>query len=256
MGNAIEETEKRLKISKNISSQLEGIVRGVLLGGSMGYGQNYSVNEKSDIDMVVVCDKGKINNLAETDYFKGQIPKKVLDIFDKRIINFFWVVKNINDIEVNTYIYDTKGFINFCLLKEKIVGYIPTKPKETQTQHRFDGSEIMFNRNVRSYDQGFIYEKPALADGKFWGGVPREDFLIGRNYILYEENKFFTLLEEKIGNAIIKQMMKEFPNPDLGKINILNTIFYYATKSKKLPKEILEQVKRKTKYFLDNFSAK
>jgi len=35
---AIEETSKRLQIAKDISSQLEGITRGVMLGGSMEYG--------------------------------------------------------------------------------------------------------------------------------------------------------------------------------------------------------------------------
>ena len=79
---AIEETNKRLEIAKNISSQLEGIVQGVLLGGSMSFGQNFSVNEKSDIDMVVVCDKDKAKDLEKTPYFQGHIPKNVLKMFE------------------------------------------------------------------------------------------------------------------------------------------------------------------------------
>lgn len=247
MGNTIEETKKRLEISQKISSQLEGIVKGILLGGSMGLGQNYSITEKSDIDMVVVCDKEKINPLSKTDYFKEQTPKKVLNLFEKGIINLFWVTKNINDVEINSFIYETKGYINFCLLKEDIVGYIPFKPSDIQTQHSFDGSEIKFNRNVRHYQRGFIYEKPALVDGKFWGGSLRSDLLIG-SCILYGQ-KFFSSLSKQVWEEVIKQMIKEFPNPDLNKINILNTDFVYQTKPEKISKEIIKKVQEKTKSF-------
>ncbi|MCK5150056.1 hypothetical protein KAJ87_03985 [Candidatus Pacearchaeota archaeon] len=55
--DSIKETKKRIEIAEKISSQLKGVVRGVLLGGSMGFGQNFSVTEKSDIDMVLMDEK-------------------------------------------------------------------------------------------------------------------------------------------------------------------------------------------------------
>ena len=55
------ETKKRLDISNDIVSKLEGLVNGVILGGSMGYGQNYSVTDKSDIDMAIIVDVDKVD---------------------------------------------------------------------------------------------------------------------------------------------------------------------------------------------------
>lgn len=100
-----EETKKRLLIAKGISSQLEGIVRGVLLGGSMSFGQNFSVTDKSDIDMVVVCDKARARDLEKTPYFKGEVHDGVLNMFREGVINLFWVTKEVDSVEVNSFVY-------------------------------------------------------------------------------------------------------------------------------------------------------
>ena len=249
----IEETSKRLEIAKDVSSQLEGIVQGVLLGGSMGFGQNFSVTEKSDIDMVIVCDKNRARDLESTPYFSGHVPQNVLRMFEEGTINLFWVTKEVNSVEVNSFIYETGGYERFCTLKEKIKGYIPTKPSETQTQHGFDGQEIIFKRNVTPCGDGFLYEKPALAEGKFWGGPPRNGFLID-SYILYQKGDFFNKMREKVWDSVLGQLVKEYgPHPDLDRVNILNTDFSYQRKPEKLPSSILERVKRETKDRLEKF---
>lgn len=241
------ETEKRLRIAQGISSQLEGIVKGVLLGGSMGFGQNFSVTDKSDIDMVIVCDKQRARDLASTDYFSGRVPENVLRMFEDEIINLFWVTREVDSVEVNSFVYETQGYEKFCVLKGEIKGYIPTKPSETQTQHGFDGTEITFKRNVTPFENGFIYEKPALANGKFWGGPPRSDFLIP-SHVIYQQNNFFVDMKEKVWDSVLKQMIKEYGrNLDLEKINILNTDFSYQRKPEKLPLSVIEQVKKETK---------
>jgi len=243
---AIEETEKRLVIAKEISSQLEGVVRGIILGGSMGYGQNFSVTEASDIDMVVIADKTKARNLENTDYFRGEVPIDVLELFEKGVINLFWVTKHVRGIEVNSFVYETRGYTGFCLLNGNLIGYIPTKPQETQNCYRFNGEPVTFNRSVRPYGKGFLYEKPALADGKFWGGPPRSDFLVG-GHVLYESKNFLKSLSDKVWKSTIKQMIKEYgSNIDLSKINILNTDFTFQRKPEKLPQKIIDAVQERT----------
>ncbi|MBU2640077.1 MAG: hypothetical protein KKG75_05245 [Nanoarchaeota archaeon] len=250
----IEETKKRLEITKKIVHQLREIVKGVLLGGSMGFGQNFSVTMNSDIDMVIICDKKKIDTLSKTTYFKNQTPKNVLSMFKKGIINLFWVTKKVDSIEVNSFIYEPNGYEKFCLLKGGIKGYTPHKPSETQTQHGFDGKEITFKRNVVPYENGYLYEKPALVNGKFWGGPPRSDLLVS-SYILYQEKNFFDDMKEKVWNSVLNQLIKEHgSNPDLNKFNILKTDFTYQTNPKKLPLAVIEKVKNETKYRLKKLS--
>ena len=248
----IEETKKRLKIAKNVSSQLEGIVKGVLLGGSMGFGQNFSVTPQSDIDMVIVCDKERIRDLETTAYFADQVPKNVLRMFENGAINLFWVTKEVDSVEINSFIYETDGYEKFCILKGRIKGYIPKRPSNTQTQHGFNGQEITFQRNVTPYENGFLYEKPALVNGKFWGGPPRSNFLI-KSHILHQQDTFFDETKEKVWKAVIGQLIKEYgPNPNLDEVNILNTDFTYQRNPEKLSPLVLEKVINETRRRIKN----
>jgi len=228
--DSIKETNKRLDISKKISSSLEGIIKGILLGGSMGFGQNISVNKKSDIDMVIVCDKNKINELNSAIYFQGEIEEETLKMFKEGTINFFWVTKMVNDVEVNSFIYETKNYTKFCLMEGGLKGYKLGRPQEIQENYGFDGSLIKFKRNVTPHNEGFIYEKPPLAGGKFFGAPPRDDFTRG-TYILYQENNFFDELKEQVWDAIIERLILEHgAKLDLKKTNILESEFVYKAR--------------------------
>lgn len=250
--NTREETKKRLEIAKEIASQLRGIVRGVILGGSMGYGQNYSVTNKSDIDVLVVIDLENINKLESCEFFKTKISKEGLNAFKSKEINFFWFTDLVKGVEVNVFIYETKGYIDFCLLNKGLIGYKNSEPAETQTTYGFSGEKIEFKRNVKSYNKGFIYEKPALVEGKFWAGVPRMDFLYSY-YVLHEENNFFTGLEKKVWKKVIEQLVREHgKNLDLDKTNVLNTHHIYKTTRQRLPKEVIKKIQERTKEELEN----
>lgn len=251
-------TQKRLKISNKISSQLEGIARGVILGGSMQYGQNYSVTDKSDIDMVVVTDNNKIDSISSLKYFKGNVPEHVKKMFKNKEINFFWVTKNVDGVEVNNFFYETKDYIDFCLLKGRgLIGYISTRPENTQKSKGFTGEVLEFDRNVKELkDGGYLYEKSVLVNRKFWGGAPRIDFMYPLK-ILYEENKFFTNLDKKVWGAFIEQLVKEQGrNVNLSKASILYSNWVYQNKREKLPPKIIEYIKDRTKRELKRYLEK
>ena len=240
------ETKKRLDLAKLISQPLEGIVKGIILGGSMGFGQNFSVTAKSDIDTVVICDKDKIDKLLQTDYFKTHSEQEVIDLFKKGTINFFWVTREINDIEVNAFVYETKGYVDFCLLKGNLTGYVHNKPSEIQIGWGFSGEQLDVKRNVRDFNSGFLYEKPALANGKYWGRVPNQDFFYS-GHIIYEEDSFLSQLERDVWRTTIQKLKEECgENPDLDKCNVLNTHWSYHKARGRLPDSVIQNIKRRT----------
>lgn len=242
----IEETTRRLIIAKDISIRLEGIVDGVMLGGSMGYGANHSVNENSDIDMSVVVSKKNFDRLMNTSYFTDTISSQVQELFYKNKINLFWITKTIDGVEVNTFVYSSKDYKEFCKLNGGIKGYINHKPRSQQSNYGFDGNLLTFDRNVRAFDEGYIYEKPALVNGKFWGGPPRQDFLYS-GFVLYEKNGFFTKLEPEVWAAAVKQLVKEYgKNPDLTRYNLLNAYFTYQTARDRLPQAVISKISQRT----------
>ncbi len=239
------ETQKRLAIVKGISSQLEKIAEGIMLGGSMGYGQYHSVTKKSDIDLVVVVNLTKIKDLKATEYFK-ELKQDVLDLFNEKVINFYLDTRRVNNVETNVVLYESKGYIDFCLLKKGLRGFIFSRPEDVKENYGFDGKIVKANTNALSSRNGFIYEKPVFAEGKYYAVSSRYDFLYSYK-ALFGEDSFIGPLEKLFWSTAIKRLVEEYPNPDLSKTNMLNTHFVYQKARKRIPKEIIEKIKERTK---------
>lgn len=246
--DSILETKKRLNLAQQISATLEGKVKGVMLAGSMGFGQNYSITDKSDIDLVVVMEKERIDQLLKNPYLQGKISDETAELFQKEKINCFWVTQEIRGVETNIFVYEKNGYANFCLLEGALKTFKKDRPSaDTQTGYGFDGEPITIDRHVTPVAQGFIYEKPALVDGKYWGGVPRQDFFYS-GVPLYQEDSFFSKAESAVWVATVKQLIKEHGStPDLNKVNILNTHYTYQTQRERLPRSVVDAIQERTK---------
>ena len=247
----VAETKKRLEISRKIAVPLESVVNGVLLGGSMGFGQDYSVTDKSDIDMVVITEPSKLDSLMAIGYFEGGASQQVLELFRNGKINFFWVTKIVEGVEVNVFVYDSKSYVDFCLLHGDLIGFNKKRPKETQEAYGFDGKQLAIKRKIMPFNDGFLYSKTALVEGIYWGGVPRQDFFYS-GFIVLQEDNFLLDLEKQVWTTSIAQLVKEHGrNPDVNKVNILNTHFTYQKNPGRLPAEIIEKIKKRTKSELE-----
>lgn len=249
----VDETKKRLQIAKDIAVPLESIVKGVLLGGSMGFGQNYSVTDESDIDMVVVIESSRLNSLMSVDYFEGGTSQEVFELFRTGKINFFWVTRFVDGVEVNAFVYDMNAYADFCLLRGDLVGFSKKKPDGEKVAWGFDGNNLLVRRKVVPFNDGYLYNKPVLLEGKYWGGVPRQDFFYS-GYVVLQENDFFTDLEARTWRVAIEQLVKEHGRtPDLTKTNILNTHYTYKTNRGKLPTEVTDKITKRTVIELEQY---
>ncbi|MBU1246079.1 MAG: hypothetical protein ABIJ20_04485 [Nanoarchaeota archaeon] len=246
MTNVIYETERRLKVIDSVTNDINSVVRAICIGGSMGFGQYYSIRESSDIDMVVVVDQDKVDDLVTLPYFQGEVPDNVVELFKQGKINLFWVTKEVDDIEVGAFVYETGGYLNFCTLQGGITGYIDHKPELTQDAWGFDGVHIVIDRNVIPCGDNYSYSKPALVNGKFWGGVPRADFFY-LGHFAYEEGNFLTNLEKVVWEITIKQLVNEHGfNVDLSRFNVLNSVHPYNTSPEKLPPKTITNIQEGT----------
>ncbi len=244
--DARSETRKRMVIVKKITPSIERIVEGILLGGSMGYGKNYSVTKESDIDLAVLIKKNSFDKLLSTEYFKDQISFGVQKLFKKGKIGLIWVTKFIDLIKVNTYVYDCTVHKNFCLLKKDINGFIKGELTGTFKADGFNGEQIVIIYTPDPFEDGFLYRKPALVRNKFWNTAPICDFFYTSAF-LYQKDNYLDNLEKEVWKTTIKQLIKEYgPNVDLKKANILNSYFIYKTKPERLPKRIISKIQERT----------
>jgi hypothetical protein len=241
-------TQLRLDIMADLKVELSDCLTGIMMGGSMGFGQNFSVHDESDIDLVLVCDIDQVDALLQKPFFTDSISAEMVQLFKSSVVNLFWHTKVINGIEVNAFVYETNAYRNFCTLKSDLNIFIKSKrPADTQTQYGFDGQPIVIERNVREYEDGYLFTKPALAQGKFWGGVPRQDFFYSGE-IVYEKDGFLSELGKEVWTAVIAQLVKEYgPTVDLEKYNILNSHVTYQTAPQRLPESVTSKIQDRTR---------
>lgn len=240
------ETQKRILIARTIADLVEPHVRCVVVGGSVGYGANFSVTGDSDIDMVVVCPIPETRRLTKLPFFRNRTPENITQMFEQKAIDMFWVSREINSVEVNIFLYEPCAYERFCTTQGCITAYKPTKPAPVQDSYLFDGSCVTFDRSVRAFDEGYLYERPPLADGRFYGGMPRNDFLI-RSLLLYQQGSYFHNLREKVWHTAIAQLIKEHgPHPDIEQHNILNTLYAYSHTPEKVPPVVQQEIHQET----------
>lgn len=213
----------------------------------MGFGQNFSVREDSDIDLVIICDISQVDELVKKPFFSNNVSQEITDLFKQKDITLFWNTKIIDGVEVNAFVYESAAYRDFCLLKSDLNIFIKTKPADVQSAYGFDGEKISFDRNVRAFKDGFLFTKPALANGKFWGGVPKQDFYYS-GVIVHEQDGYLSKMEPEVWKATVQQLVHEYgKDVDLSKYNILNTHFTYKTAPERLPIETVEKITARTK---------
>ena len=247
MGSEIE-YKKRLRIIREIVEGLRGDIEAAIVGGSVGY---HNVIAISDIDLVIVVNKNKISDLISRPYFNNKISGKVLDLFKKGGINMFWFSKKVDNVEVNTFIYNKKGFVDYCLLRGPRISYIHFNPANIYKGFRFNGEAVGVDRKVKKFEGGYIYTQPALCDGKYYGSVPRDDFFY-LSHVPFEKNRFFTNLEKEVWRVVVLRLIKEFgPDVNLREANIPNSIFRYnrdkAANKKLISDTIIKKINNRTK---------
>lgn len=243
----------RMTIARGIAESLQDKVDGVYVGGSLGLGEDSAVTDSSDIDMVVVLDTEHLDSLLATHFFQGAISEQVATLFKNDTINLFWLTKELSAVEVNVFFYERCAFKDFCLTKGDIKGAINHQPSVEQKNYGFAGELLTFSRNPTLVSGQYFYSKPALANGRYWGGPPRQDFFYGME-VLYEKNSFFTELEPLVWQATIKRLVNEYGfDVDLNKNNILNTHYTYQTKKERFPQKIIDLITTRTREELNNY---
>jgi len=240
------ETQRRLALASEIASQITDQALCVVVGGSVGYGADSSVKPETDVDMPIVCSIENIGGLMSNAFFRNGAPEAAVSMFADGVIGFFNVSRIVDGIEVNTFIYEPRVYEEFCLQRSGVIGFKTTKPPSTQDAYLFDATHVMFDRDVRAHEGGFLYEKPALLDGRFYGGMPRNDYLI-RSVCVWEHDSFFQAMRERVWSSVITRLIAEHgPEPDVTQFNVLNSLYAYSHKRHQVPPDVQEAVRQET----------
>ncbi len=242
MGSTQEETAKRLFILQELIPKLQEGCIGILLGGSMAYGQNYSIREGSDIDLGIILPSRAITNTYVLEF--GTLEQ--LTFFTNGIIDMFWLTPVINGVEVNIFVYEKESYEAFFKLEKPMQCYLQTQPSSIAYSYNFEGMLISFNRVMNPLGNGWVYIRNFIMDGRYVAISPAQDYIYSAQF-LYDPEHFLEHMEKTFWKVVIGQLVKEYgKDPDLTKTSILNLHYTYMKTPERVPKEIVKKIQERT----------
>lgn len=110
------ETRKRNGIINELSSNFDfSICEGILLSGSMVYGQNYSIGKDSDIDLLLIIKAENVFKIKQYSFFTSvYYDNHTLELFGEKKVNCFWFDIFKEGIMLNIVVFEYEYFKRLC----------------------------------------------------------------------------------------------------------------------------------------------
>ena len=197
------ETDKRLKIISNLFEYFDkDVFEAILLVGSMSYGKYFSVNEKSDIDLIFIINKEKLDRFSEEDFFmKAEyFDEEKVTILKEEKADGFWIDQRIEGVLINLGIYLKSSLEKYCEL-EKTVWKISTETESSKwdKERIYRGSDGQLYRNLGKLEKNAklyiksndIFRGKAFISNVFAGNLFTAEILHDKNNSIQKNiNKF------------------------------------------------------------------
>lgn len=116
---SIAETKKRLDLLSWFVDYVGDSISGLVVSGSMGYGQNYSVKPSSDIDMQILVNKDVVENLLTKDHFNSVEINHAVSGYLKETYFQFSSPFVKDDVIMECHFWDEDAYINAGTYKQQ-----------------------------------------------------------------------------------------------------------------------------------------
>lgn len=248
MGNAQEETQKRLSIAKREADRFRDSASGIILAGSVAYSLNLHVTEKSDLDLVVVTKhiKSFLSHLIEDDKERVALKHRFFEGY---------CLKNVVDgvpISIHVLSEDCFDIISKCFVADIRV-YRPSAKEESYNLYGFERTTYPYSiKNIKLSDLTgvrTIVPVSFINKDKYFIGI-HKDKLLSNPHILFEKKQY---VKEKI-NAVWRNVvenlyyesMRLYGDVDLSRSNVINAL----AKKDKFSLDAKQHVEERTKHYL------
>lgn len=178
---AVIETRKRHSIITDLSSKFDfSICEGIMLSGSMVYGENYSVKKDSDIDLLLIVKAENIFKIKQYPFFASvHYDDHTLKIFSEKMADCFWFDVFKNGIMLNVVVVEYEYFKKLCEFKETVL--LRAKLNDTldiikARKLRLSNEQIIQDAPTQQkngtnyiisydlYDNGFLISRPIFSN--------------------------------------------------------------------------------------------
>lgn len=246
------ETQKRGELIDWFAEYIQNSVTGLLVTGSMSYGQSYSVKPSSDVDMQLLVNNETVKELLKTDCFNSDELRHAVEGYRSGLYGQFSLVFEKNGVPMECHFWDEQAFIEAITFKNENTKRLRSSIESPSTDFGYS-----FDREESRKDYyGEIIRGFAVADFPSFRNVNGKIFLcrpvtniLGLPLSVIKGPTLSDAIEECWKSATDKLIAFAGNDKiDLNNISIANTL---PGKNKMSP-ESLEEVQTKTKLFIDS----
>lgn len=244
---SIDATSKRLKLLDWFREYIRPSVSGLIVSGSLSYGQNYSVKPTSDIDIQLLVTQETVNLLKTAGLFDAKELAYAIKGYEKGLYMQFSLVFEKDDVSMECHFWDEQAFIDAITFKNEATKRLRSNINTPSIDYGYS-----FDRQENKKDYfGQIIEGFAVADFPSFRRINNKLFLcrpitniLGLPIVEISNKKLDEAIEEcwvKATHELI--VFANTEDPDLESISIVNTL----PGKNKMSEESLNKVQQKTK---------
>ncbi len=222
-----DETKKRLNLVNWFSDYIKPSVSGLIISGSLSYGQNYSVKPTSDIDMQLLVNPENVKELVTTNCFDFDELIRAVKGYESGLFRQFSLTFKKDNIPMECHFWDERAFIEAITFKNENTKRLRSSVETPSTDfgYAFDREE-----NVKDYF-GEISNGYAIADFPSYRYIRNKLFLcrpitniLGLPLVLIDNPKINTAIDDCWKTAVKELLNFCDGSFDLEKANIANTL--------------------------------
>ena len=186
-------TKKLYQCALDITKQVQEYAQGVILCGSVAYSPEYDVKPTSDLDMIIVTEQEKLQNIlnAEALNTHGDDVEKMMDLAGSLDIqNYTLKYENRSNQTLNLHIMPYETLLRICSDEDGAVRSFRCNQKEGFYRLKsLDGNELLYPIDNEVYSDGVICKIPRSAvdeNARYFGN--HHDKLLSNSIPLYSRN--------------------------------------------------------------------
>lgn len=248
---AQKETQKRMALVKNFLPTIKPAITALIITGSLAYGKNFSITEKSDIDFLLTINKKTVDNLPKTNLFSSENLNKIIPAYKKGIIKQFSLSFEKNNVEMQCHFWDQVAFEKAITFQTSTTPRIKSQLgiPSTDYAYSFDGTENIADFFGRQREKFIISDFPSyrIIKNKTFLCRPITNIL-GCPDIIYGNRKLFLAINKSWENVIQHLINFNKKRPiNLAKLNIINTLPGKNKVSSECQKQIMQRTIKELK---------
>lgn len=221
------ESKKRLDILQKILPSFAPCSSAIMVSGSMAYGQNYSVTEKSDIDTQILVTKDSVQQLLKLELFDREKLKRNIEGYLEGIAQQFSVSALIDNVSLECHLWDKEAFIAAVTLRSESTTRLRSSstPPSIDFGYAFDGEEDEASLPGHTVGKYITGQFPSFRrrDGKLFLCRPATNIL--GNPLIFHGEEILNNIVRTTWTIVIKELAASASSPlDLSTHNIFNTL--------------------------------